>query len=83
MLYNDFNDFPASVERQGYRMALMACGQREEALDMLQDAMLKMATSYADKPKEQWRPLFFRAAKPYYRLASPPAGERSLARDAR
>jgi len=41
-------------------MAMLAVGQREEALDIVQDAMMKFANSYALKPQEQWRPLFYR-----------------------
>jgi RNA polymerase sigma-70 factor (ECF subfamily) len=32
----------------------------EEALDIVQDAMLRFVRSYTDRPEKEWRPLFFR-----------------------
>ncbi len=52
--------FLASVERRAYGIAKMAVGQREEALDIVQDAMLKLVQRYAHKPQDEWRCLFFK-----------------------
>jgi RNA polymerase sigma-70 factor (ECF subfamily) len=52
--------FLASVERRAFRMAEIATGNREDALDIVQDAMLKLAQSYAHKPADQWGALFHR-----------------------
>lgn len=52
--------FLASVERQAFRMAQIATGSTEDALDIVQDAMFGLVKGYAAKPQEQWRPLFFR-----------------------
>jgi RNA polymerase sigma-70 factor, ECF subfamily len=52
--------FLASVERRAYRMALIATGNREDALDIVQDAMLRLARRYADRDAGQWGPLFHR-----------------------
>ena len=41
-------------------MAYLAVGEREEALDIVQDAMLKLARSYGDRDEGQWRLLFYR-----------------------
>ncbi len=41
-------------------MAHMATGNREEALDLVQDAMLGLVQGYASRPVEEWRPLFHR-----------------------
>ena len=49
-----------SVERRALRMAEIAVGQREEALELVQDAMLKLAEKYAHKSAEEWGPLFQR-----------------------
>jgi RNA polymerase sigma-70 factor (ECF subfamily) len=38
----------------------MALRDQDEALDIVQDAMLKLARSYAGRPSEEWRPLFYR-----------------------
>jgi RNA polymerase sigma-70 factor (ECF subfamily) len=41
-------------------MADMAVKNPDDALDIVQDAMLTLAKKYADKPAEQWPPLFYR-----------------------
>lgn len=52
--------FLKSVERRALRIAEIALGDREEALDVLQDAMMKLVQSYSDKTEEEWTPLFYR-----------------------
>ncbi len=52
--------FLAGVEKRAYRMAQLATGDREEALDIVQEAMLGLAARYAHKPETEWRPLFYR-----------------------
>lgn len=42
------------------RMAQIATGNIDEALDILQDAMLGFVARYADKPVEECQPLFYR-----------------------
>ncbi len=54
------DEFLASVERRAYAMAKMAVGQREEALDIVQDAMLRLVQRYAHRPQDEWRCLFFK-----------------------
>ncbi len=54
------DDFLASVERRAYAMAKVAVGDREEALDIVQDAMMKLVQLYAHKEVEDWGPLFHR-----------------------
>ncbi len=41
-------------------MIQIAIGNEEDALDLLQDAMMKFVLKYADKPQEEWKPLFYR-----------------------
>lgn len=52
--------FLASVERRAFRMAQIATGSREEALDIVQDAMFGLVKRYSEKSEEEWKPLFFR-----------------------
>ena len=52
--------FLRSVERRALRMAELAVGQREEALDLVQEAMFGFVRHYADKPAADWAPLFYR-----------------------
>jgi RNA polymerase sigma-70 factor (ECF subfamily) len=51
--------FFAGVEKRAYRLAYIATGNGEDALDIVQDTMLKMVEKYADKPEDQLTPLFF------------------------
>ena len=52
------NEFLARVERRAWRQAQYAVRDHEHALDIVQDAMLKLATRYADKPEAEWPMLF-------------------------
>ncbi|MGL6291549.1 MAG: RNA polymerase sigma factor, partial [Silanimonas sp.] len=48
----------ASVERRGFRMAELALGHREDALDAVQDAMIAVLGD-RDRPQSEWPALFF------------------------
>ncbi len=52
--------FLASVEQRAFRIARVTLRDDDDALDAVQDSMLKLARSYADRPVEEWRPLFYR-----------------------
>lgn len=52
--------FLASVEQKAYRMALFAVKHRDDALDIVQDAMLQMVQRYSSRPDTEWPPLFHR-----------------------
>lgn len=41
-------------------MAELATRDRDEALDIVQDAMVKLVQRYADRPETEWRALFHR-----------------------
>jgi len=54
------NQFLAGVERRALRIAEIAVRDRDEALDLVQEAMIKLARNYAERPGEEWTPLFYR-----------------------
>jgi RNA polymerase sigma-70 factor (ECF subfamily) len=54
------NQFLASVELKAFCFAPAGLRNEEDALDAVQDAMLQLARAYADRPPEEWKPLFYR-----------------------
>jgi len=54
------NGFLAGVERRALRMAEFATGNRDDALELVQDAMFGMVRRYASHHSDDWPPLFYR-----------------------
>jgi RNA polymerase sigma-70 factor (ECF subfamily) len=54
------NQFLAEVERRALRIAEIAVRDRDEALDLVQNAMIKLVSNYASRPQAEWTPLFYR-----------------------
>ena len=56
----ELSDFLVSVERRAYKQAAFAVRDDHAALDIVQDAMLKLADNYADRPVAEYPMLFQR-----------------------
>lgn len=60
LLNISIEQFLAQVEKKAYRMAEIATKNPSDALDIVQDAMIKLVEKYSHKPAAEWRPLFYR-----------------------
>lgn len=56
----ELSDFLRDVERRAYKQTVYAVRDEHAALDIVQDAMLKLAEKYAAKPIEEYPMLFQR-----------------------
>ena len=69
--HKELSDFLAEVERRAYKQALFAIRDDHLALDIVQDAMLKLAEKYAERPAAELPLLFQRilqnAIRDFYR----------------
>lgn len=67
----ELGKFLAQIERSAFRQAMYAVRNEESALDIVQDAMLRLAEKYADQPATEWPMLFQRilqnAVRDYFR----------------
>ena len=67
----ELSKFLADVERRAFKQAMFAVRNNEAALDIVQDAMLKLAEKYGDKPAQELPMLFQRilqnTIRDYYR----------------
>lgn len=52
--------FLAGVEKRAFRIARMAVRNDDDALDIVQEAMIRLARHYGQRPSEEWKPLFYR-----------------------
>ena len=56
----ELGDFLENVERRAFKQAVYAVRKDESALDIVQDAMIKLAEKYGDKPAAELPMLFQR-----------------------
>lgn len=65
------DSFLKSVQQRAFITAKLATSHNEDALDLVQDSMLKLARSYSDRDPQDWPKLFQRilqnAIKDWYR----------------
>jgi RNA polymerase sigma-70 factor (ECF subfamily) len=54
------NAFLAGSEKRAFRIAFIATQSNEDALDLVQDAMLILAKRYVKRDASEWPPLFHR-----------------------
>lgn len=52
--------FLREVEGRAYRITVMRIGDADEALDIVQDSMIRLARRYSNRSSEEWPPLFYR-----------------------
>ena len=57
--FHNLDEFLAAVEQRAYRIAFYALRDEQAALDVVQDAMLKLVEKYAQRPAGEWPALFF------------------------
>lgn len=58
--YQELSAFLTEVERRAFKQAAFAVRDDHAALDIVQDAMLKLSEKYADRPVEEYPMLFQR-----------------------
>ena len=56
----NIDQFLASVEKKAFRMARLATVNDQDALDIVQDSMIKLVINYGSKAQDEWRLLFYR-----------------------
>jgi RNA polymerase sigma-70 factor (ECF subfamily) len=54
----DLDAFLADVERRAFRLAELSLGSRDDALDAVQEAMIRLVR-YRARPASEWSPLFW------------------------
>ena len=53
------NRFFSDTEKRAFQMARYALGNSEDALDVVQEAMIGLVERYSQRPESEWRPLFY------------------------
>jgi RNA polymerase sigma-70 factor (ECF subfamily) len=56
----ELTEFLKSVEKRAFKRTVFAVRDEDAALDIVQDAMIRLAEKYADRPATEFPPLFQR-----------------------
>jgi RNA polymerase sigma-70 factor, ECF subfamily len=56
----ELSAFLQSIEKRAFKRTAYAVRDEQAALDIVQDAMIRLAEHYGDKPAAEWGPLFQR-----------------------
>lgn len=57
---SQMDSFLSQWETRAYKMAYVLTRNRDDALELVQESMLKLVQKYAHRPVEEWKLLFFR-----------------------
>jgi RNA polymerase sigma-70 factor, ECF subfamily len=55
----DLESFLRSVAPRAFRIARLGLREDQDALDAVQEAMIKLARRYSNRPQREWTPLFY------------------------
>ena len=58
--FENIEQFLIHSEKRAFIMARVATKDEEVALDIVQDAMMKLVSKYSNKSSHEWPPLFYR-----------------------
>lgn len=58
--HQELSDFLESAEKRAFKRTMYKVRNEAAALDIVQEAMIKLTTNYADRPVRELAPLFFR-----------------------
>lgn len=56
---DNMNDFLAEIEGRAFRMAQIATANRDDALEIVQETMLKLVQKYGHHKAKEWKALFY------------------------
>ena len=59
-LASEMDSFLRQVQGKALGMARFRVGDPDEAMDIVQDAMIRLVRSYSSRPAQEWKPLFYR-----------------------
>ena len=59
LVQEQLNRFFSESEKRAFQMARYALGSNDDALDVVQEAMIGLVERYSQRPESEWRPLFY------------------------